>query len=108
MPEGRDLDPSLEIGESGTEDVVENLNDKIYVAVDEALQMIKEHDVPCWQDVCRRVYKYFCTSATMTTPGKSWEECARSFVKRAFQGYASAGGRKDWFYAIDFSLVWWT
>ena len=41
----------------------------------------------------------------MTMPGKSWEECARSFVKRAFQGYASACGRKDWFHAVDFSHV---
>ena len=84
MPEGGDIDPP-EIG-SGREDVMENLNGRIYVAVEEALQIIKEHDVICWQEVCRPVYEHFCKAATMTTPGKSWEECARSFVKRAFRG----------------------
>ena len=57
MPEGGDLDPS-EIG-SGRGNVMENPNGRIYVAVEEALQMIKEHDVVCWQEVCRPVYEHF-------------------------------------------------
>ena len=65
--------------------------------------MIKEHDDTCSQDVCGRVYKHFFKVTTTTAQGKSLEECARSFVDRAFRGYASAGGKKDWFYAIDFS-----
>ena len=73
MPEGGDLDLP-EIG-SGREDVLENLNGRIYVAVEEALQMIKEHDVICWQEVWRPLYEHFYKAATMTIPGKSGEEC---------------------------------
>ena len=82
---------------------MENFYNKVYVAVEEASQMIKEHDDTCSQDVCGRVYKHFFKVTTTTAQGKSLEECARSFVDRAFRGYASAGGKKDWFYAIDFS-----
>ena len=83
----------------------DNPNDKIYIAVEEAPEIIKEHDVACWQEVHRQIFPCLYEAATMTTPGKSWEECPRSFVKKAFQGYVSACGRRDWFYALDLSPV---
>jgi len=83
---------------------MENLGDKIYVAVEEGLEMIREYGDTRRQDVCKRLYKHFYKAATTTeATGKSWEECTKSFVEKAFQGYASTCDKKDWFYAIDFS-----